>query len=65
MLTLAAKGDLLDLRVSREVGGEQGGASAAAEVAGEVGEAGDLVGLAGRDADVVECADGNEDEGEA
>ena len=45
--------------------GEQSCAGRAAEVAGEVGEAGDLVGLGGRDADVVECADGDEDQREA
>ncbi len=37
---------LMHLRTSREVGGQQGGSCAAAEVTGEVREAGDLVGLA-------------------
>jgi hypothetical protein len=44
---------LVDLRTAGEVGGEQSSAGAAAEVAGEVGEAGDLIGFAERNADVV------------
>ena len=55
----------MHLCAAGEVGGEERGASAAAEVTGEVGEAGDLVGFAGGDTDVVERADGDEDEGEA
>ena len=54
---------LMDLGAAGEIGGEERGAGAAAEVAGEVGERGDLVHLVGGYADVVERADGDEDEG--
>jgi len=60
---VGGEGQLIYLCAAREVGGEERGACAAAEVSGEVGEAGDLVGLAEWDADVVERADGDEDEG--
>src|ERR1039458_5528994 len=53
---------LVYLRAARDEGGEQRGSGTAAKVAREVGERGDLVGLGGRDADVVERADGDEDE---
>jgi len=56
---------LVDLGGAGEERGEQGCASGAAEVSGEVGEAGDLVGLGGRHADVVERADGDEDQWKA
>ena len=53
---------LVDLRAAGEVRSEQSCAGAAAEITSEVGERRDLVRLAQRDADVVECADRNEDE---
>jgi hypothetical protein len=62
---VGGEGYLIHLCVAREIGGEERGSGAAAEVAGEVGEAGDLIGLAGGDTDIVERADGDEDEGEA
>ena len=48
--------------VRADEGGEQRCACAAADVAGEIGEAGDLIALLRGDTDVVECADGDEDE---
>ena len=63
--TLAASATWCTCALRAMIGGEQSGADAAAEVAGEVGEAGDLVGLARGDADVVERADGDEDEGQS
>ncbi len=59
---LAASCMLVGLRGAGEEGGQQRGADGATEVAREVGEAGDLVGLRAWDADVVEGADGDEDE---
>ena len=57
--------DLVGLGGAGEEGGEHGGSGAATEVAGEVGEAGDLVGFGAGDANVVKGADGDEDEGES
>jgi len=56
---------LVGLGGAGEEGSEQCCAGGAAEVSGEVGEAGDLVGLGGWHADVVERADGDEDQWEA
>ncbi len=56
---------LMDLRTAGEIRGEERGAGAASEISGEVGEAGDLVGLAERHAYVVEGTDRDEDEGKA
>ena len=55
---------LVDLALPREEGSQHGNADAASEIASEVADAGDLVALLGRNADVTQDADGNEDEGE-
>ena len=61
---VGSEGLLVGLGGAGDEGGEERGAGAAADVAGEVGEGGDLVGFFERHADVVEGADGNEDEGQ-
>ena len=63
-MTLAASVGLMDLRAACEEGRQHCRAHAAAEIAGEVGEAGDLVVLVARHADVIERADRDEDEGQ-
>ena len=50
---------------AREHGGQEGRSAGAADVAGEVGEAGDVVVLRLLHADVGDGVDGDEEEGEA
>src|ERR1700751_5483931 len=55
----------MHLSAAGEIGGEERCSCTAAEVAGEVGERGDLVYLVGWHAYIVERADGDKDEGQA
>ena len=56
---------LVELSAAGEDGDEEGGAAAAADVAGEIHEAGDVVVLLAGDVGVGEGVDGDEEEGEA
>src|SRR6201999_4104712 len=55
---------LMRLRSTGDEGGKEGSAGAATDIAGKVGDAGYLYAFLQRYADVVESADGNEDEGQ-